>query len=362
MAEAARLDDLADSLPPPAEAAAGGGDDVAVADTDAPTETDGPAASDDSTSRGDEDPLGRLLAEWDERNGAGNGAAASGPSDDDIVRLLDEANQQAAHEQEFAAAQQRYAADSARSAMDIAQRDHQVAELQQTVGQLQNAIAQEVARQHQQRSIADFERLAASEQAKLEGLDVDENHVRRWMLAEAAQDPQLREAWDARYYQPPGPLERARIAADIQQWGEGQAKLALQLPASSSAGGREKHSCRDAAAVGDGIPRPGNLSSERSEIRAQGARPNASGGQKTAPGPGSDRRQVGGGSGGSRRINLHTASRSPGQPWPLKRGRVSAAYDGAVWVLNRFGAGILLPVPQRYSSLSDRARLRRGWI
>ena len=115
--------------------------------------------------------------------------------------------------------------------MDIAQRDHQVAELQQTVGQLQNAIAQEVARQHQQRSIADFERLAASEQAKLEGLDVDENHVRRWMLAEAAQDPQLREAWDARYYQPPGPLERARIAADIQQWGEGQAKLALQLPA-----------------------------------------------------------------------------------------------------------------------------------
>jgi hypothetical protein len=40
----------------------------------------------------------------------------------------------------------------------------------------------------------------------------------------------LAAAWEARYYQPPGPLERARIAADIQQWGENQARLALQLP------------------------------------------------------------------------------------------------------------------------------------
>ena len=57
---------------------------------------------------------------------------------------------------EWQAFQQQTADQQARSAMEIAQRDHQVAELEQTVGQLQNAIAQEVARQHQQRSIAAF--------------------------------------------------------------------------------------------------------------------------------------------------------------------------------------------------------------
>ena len=34
----------------------------------------------------------------------------------------------------------------------------------------------------------------------------------------------------SRYYEPPGPVERARIASHIQQWGENQAKHALQLP------------------------------------------------------------------------------------------------------------------------------------
>jgi hypothetical protein len=111
MAEA--LDELADTLHPPVQADAGG-DGVAVAE--APTEADGPAASDSSTSHGDDDPLGKLLAQWDEEQ-AGNGAAASGPGDDEIVRLLDEANQNAAREQEFAAAQQRYAGEAARAAI-----------------------------------------------------------------------------------------------------------------------------------------------------------------------------------------------------------------------------------------------------
>ena len=218
MAEAARLDELADSLPPPAAAEASG-DDLDIADTVTPAEAEPPSSS-------EPDPLDRLLSEWDERNGAGNGAA---PSDDDIIAALDAANQQAAREQEFQTFQAQAAQQQADASIAAAQRDRQIGELQQTVGQLQQAIAQEVARQHQQRSAADFERLAANEQAKLEGLHVDENHVKRWLLSEAAEDPQLREAWEARYYQPPGPLDRARVAADIHRWAEGQAKLALQL-------------------------------------------------------------------------------------------------------------------------------------
>ena len=226
MAEAA-LQEEYEAAPIATEA---GGDDVAIADTTA-------EALEPPSSPSEPDPLDRLLAEYDERNGAGNGAAADFTSDysaDELARLLGEAGQDAAaqarNEQEFAAAQQRYATELAQSAMEIARRDHQVAELQQTVGQLQQTIAAEQFRQHQQRSSEDFERLAASEQAKLDGLDVDENHVRRWLLSEAAQDPGLQAAWEARYYQPPGPLDRARIAANIQQWAEGQAKLALQLP------------------------------------------------------------------------------------------------------------------------------------
>lgn len=215
---------------PPVATEVSGGDDVAVAE--APTEADAPAAPDDSTSRGNEDPLDRLLAQWDESNGAGNGAAAAVPTDDDIVRMLDEANQQAAHEQKFAAAHQRFAAESAQSAMDIAARDRMLAEAQQTIGSLQQTIAAEQWRQHQQQSREAFEKLVAAEQAKLADVPgVDEDHARRWLLSEAAQDPRLGEAWEvSRFYQPPGPLDRAKVAANIQQWAEGQAKLALQLP------------------------------------------------------------------------------------------------------------------------------------
>jgi hypothetical protein len=220
---------------PPA-ATESGGDDVAI--VEAPAEADGPAAPDNSTSRGDEDPLDRLLTEYDERNGAGNGAAAdltSDYTDDELARLLGDANQEAVvrqqREQEWQAFQQQTADQQARSAIEIAQRDRQLGELQQTVGQLQNVIAQEQFRQHQARSAADFERLVAAEQAKLADVaGIDEDHTKRWMLSEAAQDPLLQAAWEAKYYQPPGPVERARVAGHIQQWGENQAKLALQLP------------------------------------------------------------------------------------------------------------------------------------
>ena len=48
-------------------------------------------------------------------------------------------------------------------------------------------------RQHQQQSREDFEKLASREQEKLSDVaGIDENHVKRWMLSEAAQDPQLR--------------------------------------------------------------------------------------------------------------------------------------------------------------------------
>jgi hypothetical protein len=215
-------------------------DDIAaepVEPTDvAPAEAPAAAEAEPSPST-ERDALDDLLDAYD--RSVGNGAAAGDA--DDLGDLLapfnaeQDAADRAAEEQQRELAwrteQQRIADESARSAIELARHNAHVAELEQTVGQLQQTIAAEQWRQHQQRSNEDFERLAASEQAKLDGLDVDENHVKRWLLAEAAQDSELQRAWEARYYQPPGPLERARIAADIQQWGEGQAKLALQLPA-----------------------------------------------------------------------------------------------------------------------------------
>jgi hypothetical protein len=59
--------------------------------------------------------------------------------------------------------------------------------------------------------------------------------------------------------------------------GRGPGQASAAAPGPSSAGGREKHSCRDAPHVGDGISRSGRLSSERREIRPQGAGPHAQG-------------------------------------------------------------------------------------
>jgi hypothetical protein len=231
MAEAARLDDLADSLPPPVEVDTGG-DDVGIADTMAEAPEPPPSPEPDA--------LDRLLSTYDEGvgNGAGNGDASSsgGFTDDELAAFLNGDNPDAAaaqqREQEFAVAQQRYANDSAQSAVDIAQRDRALAEAQQTIGSLQNAIQQEVWRQHQARSAADFEKLVSSEQAKLADVaGIDDDHAKRWLLSEAAQDPRLGEAWEvSQFYQQPGPVERANVASQIQQWGEGQANLALQLP------------------------------------------------------------------------------------------------------------------------------------
>ena len=199
--------------------------------------TPSPAEAVEPPPSSEPDPLDKLLAQWDDEQ-KGNGAAAdlgSDYTDDELARLLGDANQQAAARQqrdaEWQAFQQQTAQQQADASIAVAARDQQIGELQQTVGQLQGAIQQEVQRQHQQRSLQDFERLISSEQQKLADVTgIDEDHAKRWMLAEAAQDPGLREAWEARYYQPPGPVERARIAGHIQQWGENQAKLALQLP------------------------------------------------------------------------------------------------------------------------------------
>ena len=229
MAEAARLDELADSLPvQPAEAVDVGGADVGVAAEPAEAR---PVAEPPSISSDDDvDPLDRLLAQWDAEQKAGNGAAASG--DDDIIELLNQDAARQQYDQELAAAQ-RYANElAAHSAMEIARRDQQVAELNQTVGQLQNVIAQEQWRQHQLQSRDAFEKVVAAEQAKLADVPgIDEDHARRWLLSEAAQDPRLGEVWEiSRFYEPPGPVDRARVASHIQAWAEGQAKLALQLP------------------------------------------------------------------------------------------------------------------------------------
>jgi ribosomal protein L22 len=233
MPEAARLDDLADSLPPPVEAAGVGGDNVLADDNvngGAPPESE-PLPS--TPSSDDLDAFDKFLAEYDQNTGV----AAADPADfspDELARLLGEDPDAAArqqHEQNFAAEQQRYADQQARSALDVAQRDRQVAELRGTVEQLQQTIAAEQFRQHQARAFQDFSRLTAQEQSKLSDIpDIADNHVETFLLAEAARDPELARAFEGRYYQPPGPVERARVASHIQQWGEGQAKLALTLP------------------------------------------------------------------------------------------------------------------------------------
>jgi hypothetical protein len=229
MAEAARLDDLADSLPPPAEAADVGGDNVNADDTvngGAPPEAEppSPSASDDA------DPLDRLLAQWDERNGAGNNGAAAGDADADIMQLLEQANSVAAREAEWQAQQQKSAADLTAKDIDLARSNYEKAELNGTVQQLQNIIQQEQFRQHQAREAAELENLIGAEQAKLEGADVPADFARRWILSEASLDPALREAWDSRNFQGHDPVQQARIAADIGAWGNAQARLALQLP------------------------------------------------------------------------------------------------------------------------------------
>jgi hypothetical protein len=229
MAEAARLDDLADSLPPPV-AAESGGDDVAI--VEAPTGADGPAAPDDSTSRGgDADPLDRLFAEYDERNGAGNGAAAPGPTDDDIIELLNQDAARQQQESEFQAAQQRYAGEAAQSSLELARRDHQVRELEQTVGQLQQTIFAEQQRQHRQRSKADFDAMVAPVQRDLEaeGVDVPPDYVETQLLAAVARNPELIEAHEARYFQGHDPLTAARLEAGIRQEAEAMAKAALSI-------------------------------------------------------------------------------------------------------------------------------------
>jgi hypothetical protein len=225
MAEAARLDELADTLPPPATAADVGGDaDAGVAAEPAEAR---PAAEPPSTSSDDGvDPLDRLLREYDDRNG--NGAAAS---DDDIIALLDQDAARQQQEQDFQAAQQRFAADSARAATDIAQRDHQVRELEQTVGALQQTIFAEQQRQARQRSKADFDALVAPVQRDLEadGLDILPNHVETQLLAAAARDPTLIEAFESRYFQGHDPLQAAQLEAAIRQQGETWAKAALSI-------------------------------------------------------------------------------------------------------------------------------------
>jgi hypothetical protein len=218
------LGELADTLPPPVETKAAGGDDVAVAD--ASMEADAPAAPDDST-RGDVDPLDKLLAEWDQEQSARNGAAAPGSDTDDLDRILADL---AADEQRAAAAQQT-ADQHARSALEIAQRDQQLGELRGTVEQLQRAAAETQWREHQARAFQDFKSITAEAQARIAAdiPDVEDNYVETHLLAEAARDPELVRAFDARYYSEPNPLQRAELERAIMMRGEGMARAALQI-------------------------------------------------------------------------------------------------------------------------------------
>jgi hypothetical protein len=236
MAEAARLDDLADTLP--VEAADVGGDNVNLAADDsvnggAPPESE-PLPS--TPSSDDLDAFDKFLAEYDQNNGAGNGAAVdpAGFSPDELARLLGEDPDAAArqrHEQEWAAQQQQTADQQARSAMALAQRDRELGELRGTVEQLQRAAAETQWREHQARAFQDFKSITAEAQARIAAdiPDVEDDYVETRLLAEAARDLELTRAFDARYYSEPNPLQRAELERAIVMRGEDMARAALQI-------------------------------------------------------------------------------------------------------------------------------------
>jgi hypothetical protein len=68
-------------------------------------------------------------------------------------------------------------------------------------------------------------------QAELEadGLDIPPNHVETQLLAAAARNPELIEAFEARYFEGHDPLRAAQLEAAIRQQGEAWAKAALAI-------------------------------------------------------------------------------------------------------------------------------------
>ena len=215
MAEAARLDELADSLPaPPVEAADVGGDNVNA--DDGRNGTVSPEAEPPSPSPSDDaDPLDKLLSQWDEDQNRNNGAAAPS-SDDDIIAALDAADRDAAaqarNEQEFAAAAAALASESAQSALELAQRDYENNQLRQTVGARRVNISKSGG-QHQWRMKADLNALVTPVQKDLEAEGLATSlldFVETQLIAEAVRDPTIEEAFQAKYFQ--GQTRCARTA------------------------------------------------------------------------------------------------------------------------------------------------------
>ena len=225
MAEAAIKEwDEPESSPVEADA---GRDDVAGAPAAAGAEPPSPTERDE---------LSDLL---DASDRSVNGAAAAGDTDDlsDLLAPFNaeqDAADRAAEEQQrtlaWQAEQQRIADESAQSAMEIAQRDRMLAEREQMIGQLEQVLAAQQARELQARSLEEFNRICSMEQSLLSDVPgVDDDYFETQLRAAATRDPQLVQAFDTKFYTPPGPVERSRIAAGIQAWGENQARLALSL-------------------------------------------------------------------------------------------------------------------------------------
>ena len=201
-------------------------------------EAPGFSTSDHTAPSSEPDPLDRLLAEYDERNGAGNGAAAdpAGYTPDELARLLDLDGQEAARE----AARLQTSSRPNESVLRPSRRSRQwilpdvsekMLQLRGTVHALQQTIFAEQQRQARRRSKADFDALVAPVQRDLEadGLDIPPNHVETHLLAAAARDPTLIEAFKSRYFQGHDPLQAAQLEAGIRQQGETWAKAALSI-------------------------------------------------------------------------------------------------------------------------------------
>jgi hypothetical protein len=187
-----------------------------------------------------DDPLDGLLAEYD------RAVSPVGDSSDldELLGVVEDSQQQAEarqREQAFQAEREQAATQLAQAAMQITGIEQENGELKGTVQQLQQAIQAEQWRQHVARNKEDFSRLASAEAARLGDPNLGARDIENHLLGEATRDPELVRAWDAQYYNPPGPLERAQLERAIISHGQQLAKAAMQITDPIARALAEKH-------------------------------------------------------------------------------------------------------------------------
>ena len=177
------------------------------------------------------DDLDTVLAEFDRLTG--NRPADTEQAGDDLDSLVTSLLDAEAREQRLTAERQNLDLRLAQNDVDLALRSGEITDLTNTVQALRQQAAQQAEearwREHQARSLTAFQALCAEEQAKLEGWNVEPDHVESWLLAAQARDPELAHAWEAQFYQPPDPLRRAELERGIMEHGNQLARAAAAI-------------------------------------------------------------------------------------------------------------------------------------